>query len=903
MSLTPGSRIGPYEIAAQVGVGGMGEVYRALDTNLGRQVAIKILPDTFAHDSERLARFEREAKTLASLNHPNIAHIYGLEKAEGIRALVMELVEGPTLADRIAQGSIPVDEALPIARQIAEALAAAHDRGIIHRDLKPANVKVREDGTVKVLDFGLAKMLEPAGVTSPSVSRSPTITTPAMTQAGVILGTAAYMSPEQARGKDVDERADIWAFGCVLYEMLTGIRPFEAEDVSLTLSRVLQREPDFGAIPAAVPPYVWQTVRVCLQKDLFQRASDIRDVRLALDGAFHADTVVASDQQSTATIMPRRTLWTVAAVASLLAAVAAYGWWSATRPVERPLTRLSVDLGPEAVTAPRHTMSLSPDGTRIVFVGRGAEGTRQLFTRRLDEAAAMPIPGTSFGPTLSMPFFSPEGDWIGFVADNTIKKVPARGGSVVVIAQVAPTILGASWGDDGNIIIASSEQPALLRVPASGGAVEMLKKTDRVKFFPQALPGARNVLLNSADNGLLNTIDDLRIDVFVVETGETKTLLQGGYEPRYLPTSSSSGHLVYVRQGTLFGVPFDPQRLETRGTPTPLLTDVGNANILDGGGQFTFSSTGTFAYLSSRSSTASYTISWLDSSGRTTPLVAQPDVYGAPRLSPDGTRLAYTVAGSKGADVWVYDLRRDTPTQLTFTRPGVREVAWAPDSKHLVYGDGDSLWWIRADGAGQPQRILEKGSNPRPFSFSPDGRLVFTRFGNQGLPDVWTLPVDLGDPERPKPGKAEAFLAESYVEVDPAFSPDGKFMAYASTELGINEVFVRKFPGPGGKWKVSAGGGKFPAWSPKTRELFFFGGDDRIMVTSYSIDGDSFVPGKLRPWAPTQILRDGVRQNFDVAPDGTRVAVFPRPTETPTEGSLHATFLLNFFDEVRRRIP
>ena len=909
MTLAPGTRLGSYEVTAQIGVGGMGEVYRATDTRLGRQVAIKVLPAAVAQDADRLARFDREARTLAALNHPNIAAIHGLEHADGTQALVMELVEGPTLAERIAQGAIPWEEALPIARQFADALAAAHEQGIVHRDLKPANIKVRPDGTVKVLDFGLAKALEQgSGIAGQgsgglrSASLSPTITSPAMTQAGLILGTAAYMSPEQARGKTVDKRADIWAFGCVLYEMLTGVRAFDAEDVSLTLSVVLQKEPDFAALPADVPSHVAPALRVCLWKDPRQRVSDINDVRLALEGAF-APLANAPVVQAAPPTMRPNNLWVIAvAIPALVAAVSIYAWWQASRPVERPLTQLSVDLGPAALLAPRQTVALSPDGTRIVFVGRGDEpGTRQLYTRRLDERTATPVAGTIHGPTLSTPFFSPAGDWIGYVAGNGVRKVPVQGGSNFLVAEVSPQPLGAGWGDDDRIIIASAG--GLFRVPSAGGTLERLKTADGVKWFVQVLPGARAVLVNSANLTALSTLDDLRIDVVDLETGETKTVENGGYEPRYLPTLGTSGHLVFVRQGTLFAAPFDPQRLNMRGTPTAILSDLGNASILEGGGQFSFANNGTFVYLPGQKGTSAYAISWLNAAGQTAPLVPQPGLYGAPRISPDGSQLAYTATGTKGADVWVYDFRRDAPTQLTFTGPGLRELAWAPDSKHLVFGDGESLWWIRADGSGTPQKLLEKTANPRPFSFSPDGRLVYSPFGAQGLPDLWTLPIDLSDSEYPKAGKPEPFLTDAFVEVDPAFSPDGKFIAYASNEFGTNDIFVRPFPGKGGKWRVSTGGGKFPAWSAQTREMFFLGGDDRIMVASYTVTGDSFVAAAPRPWSPTQVFRDGVRQSFDVAPDGKRVVIFPRPTETKDEGSLHATFLLNFFDEVRRRIP
>jgi serine/threonine-protein kinase len=370
-----------------------------------------------------------------------------------------------------------------------------------------------------------------------------------------------------------------------------------------------------------------------------------------------------------------------------------------------------------------------------------------------------------------------------------------------------------------------------------------------------------------------------------------------------VPRSAKNGYLLFIRQGTLYGVSFDPERLAMRGTPVPLVNDVGRSSVIDGSGQLTLSNTGTFAYLRGQQIDTAYQIAWLTASGTTTPIVTQAAMYGAPRVSPDGSRIAYSALGSKGADIWVFDLERNTPTQLTFTGGGMREVAWAPDSKHLVIGEGDSLLWVRADGGGEPLRLLEKSRTPRPANFSPDGRLAYSPFGAQGLPDVLTLPIDLRDPEHPKPGKPEPFLSESYVEVDPAFSPDGKFIAYASSESGPNEVFVRSFPGPGGKWKVSTAGGKFPAWSPKTNELFFLGGDDRIMVAPYTIAGDSFAAAVPRPWSSTQVLRDGVRQNFDIAPDGRRVVMFPKPPEAKSEGTLHAHFLLNFFDEVRRRIP
>jgi serine/threonine-protein kinase len=885
----------------------MGEVYRATDTRLGRAVAIKVLPASVAQDADRLARFDREARTLAALNHPNIAAIHGLEHADGTQALVMELVEGPTLAERIAQGPVPVDDALPIARQIADALAAAHEQGIVHRDLKPANIKVRPDGTVKVLDFGLAKAFEQgSGIRaqgSGSASLSPTITSPAMTQAGLILGTAAYMSPEQARGRTVDKRADIWAFGCVVYEMLTGTRAFDAEDVSLTLSVVLQKEPDFAALPASVPTHVAQALRVCLRKDPKQRASDINDVRLALDGAFAPPPRGMTVETSPPRAARRGVLLAVAATALMLAAASTYAWWQATRPVERPLVRLPVDLGPDAVQSARSALSLSPDGTRIVFVGRTAEGTRQLFTRRLDEPTATPIQGTVYGQSLSMPFFSPKSDWIGYVAVNGIWKVPVQGGSVVEVAKVSGTILGASWGDDGRIVFSTASEGGLFRVPESGGAIEAVKG-DRIYFAPHVLPGSRHVIASTAKFTSFVSLDDARVEVVDLEDNTSKVVVNSGYDARYVPTSRGSGHLVFVQKGTLYGVLFDLASRETQGTPVPLVTGIGNNTLLEGGGQYTVSNTGTFAYLPSGQVTNRQPLMWMTSSGQMSPLVAQPGEYGAPRFSPDGAWLAYIVTGPKGGDVWVHHLQLNTSHQLTFTAPGIWEIAWAPDSKHLIYSDGRTLWWMRADGSGEPKRILDVGAqkNARPFSMRADGRLVYGILGVNGVPDLWTLRIDLSDANNPKAGTPEPFLAEAEVEVDATFSPDGKFLAYASTETGPNELYVRPFPGPGGKRKISTGGGKFPAWS-RTGELFFLGGDDRVMVVDYTTEGEAFLPGTPRAWATTQVYRDGVRMNFDLAPDGKRIVVTPRPAEANVKENLHATFLLNFFDEVRRRIP
>jgi serine/threonine-protein kinase len=932
MLLTDGQRIGVYEVTGLLGAGGMGEVYRANDTRLGRAVAIKILPLSVAQDPERLARFDREARTLAALNHPNIAALHGIEElavagpagfdaasaneaGHSIRALIMELVEGPTLAERIAEGPVPFNDALPIARQIADGLAAAHDQGIVHRDLKPANIKVRDDGTVKVLDFGLAKAIDasagighqrPVGPLSPTLS--PTITSPAMTQAGLILGTAAYMSPEQARGKVVDKRADIWAFGCVLYELLTGQRAFDAEDVSLTLSVVLQREPDFAALPASVPAHVTQTLRTCLRKDPRQRASDVQDVRLALEGAFTPPPAPAGDRAAEPTpdgvaagrhgAARARLLRAALAAAVIVAVFSTYSWWRASRPVAHPPVQLPVDLGPEAEQVPRGSIALSPDGTRLVFVGTGPQGSRQLFTRLLSERAAVPMPGTQQSDGLVMPFFSPDGKWVGFVAGDRLLKIPAEGGPVGTVFQASSPIIAASWGDDDSIVV--SIRGELLSVSTSGGAPRTI--VAGTFFSPHVLPGSRTALVSdgNVNKGNIRTLDDSTIQLIDLKTGAVKPLTLRGYSPRYLQTAGGQGYLVFVQRGTLYGVSFDAERLDVRGVPTSLIPGIGSNDLVTGGGQFTFSDNGTIAYLDADASGRVYPISWLNASGEMKPLVGMPGAYGVPRLSPDGKRLAYVSTTPKGSDVWVYDLQQGTNLPLTLNSPGFWEVAWAPDSLHLVYPDRDSLWWVRADGAGEPLRIIDKLEFPRAFSFTPDGRLAFGRNGTDNYPDIWTIPLDLSDPDRPKPGKPEPFLASATAEVDGAFSPDGKFFAYSDSEQGGSLVFVQPFPGPGGKRLISPGGGKFPLWSRD--RLMFLGHDDRLMVVDYKIQGTTFLHGNPRPWSPTQIFRDGVRRSFDISADGTRAVVFQRPADVRSEGSLHATFVLNFFDEVQRRL-
>jgi serine/threonine-protein kinase len=766
VSLAPGSRLGPYEVSTLIGVGGMGEVYAATDVNLGRPVAIKVLPDAVAADRDRIARFEREARTLASLNHPNIAAIYGLERTGTTTALVMELVEGATLADRILEGPIPLDEALAIAKQIAEALETAHEHGVVHRDLKPANVKVRSDGRVKVLDFGLAKVIDSVATTSGTVSRSPTITTPAMTQSGIILGTAAYMSPEQARGKPVDKRADIWAFGCVLFEMLTGRRVFHNEEISDTLAMVLTKDPDWSALPADTPEAIRRVLRRSLVKDRGARLTDIGSARLEIDDARSAprrdSTTGGPSPASTSVRAPGWFALTAGAIA--VAAIAAIATWVATRPspIERPITRalLSVtpadrlltghpaDAGMGMGRPGRTAMAFTPDGRAIVFSAE-RDGRVQLFVRRLDDLEATPIAGTEGASNL---FLSPTGETVGFYADGALKKVSLIGGAPVTISNV-DLVFGASWGRDNRIVFAT-QTGGLWRIPASGGkpeAITKLQPGEQSHRLPYLLPDGQTVLFTST-RAAFPSWDDTRIIAQSLVSGDQKVLVESGADARYVPT----GHLIYMRRGTLMAVPFDAGRVEVTGAPVGLLANVMQAaaiqpvQIDSGAGQFAVSESGSLAYITGGISPQDrWQIGWVDrTTGTFEPLKLPAGSYVAPRVSPDGTRVAYNTT-SDDWDVWIYEVSRGLATRLPMEDEQSVPI-WTPDSRRVVFtsrlSGGDGKLLIRnADGNGAPETLpisvkSQAGGAILTIAntWSPDGSLVFFRGGALSL-----LPRDL----------------------------------------------------------------------------------------------------------------------------------------------------------------
>jgi Tol biopolymer transport system component len=907
MPILPGRRLGPYEILTAIGAGGMGEVYQAHDTKLGRDVAIKVLPEAFAHDPERLSRFQREAKMLASLNHPNIATIHGLEQSGDTSYLVMELVSGETLAERVKTGPVPVEEALKIAVQIAEALEAAHEKNIIHRDLKPANVKVTLEGKVKVLDFGLAKAFE-VEAAGEDLGNSPTLSQ-AATMQGVILGTAAYMSPEQARGKTVDKRTDIWAFGCVLYELLTGRQAFHGDDITETLAAVVKTEPEWNRLPQNVPAGVRALLRRCLQKDKTLRMQAAGDIRIEIVEALASPKEVGTTNTALATRRRReRVAWATAVVLALVTIMLAIAFWLRAPRPPQPM-RLSAEIGVDASldTTFGTSVILSPDGTRLALVARGADQKRRIYVRSLDQLQATALSGTEGAIN---PFFSPDGQWLGFFADGKLNKISVQGGAAVTLCD-APNGRGGSWGDDGTIVFAPDLRVALSKVSSAGGKPQPLAALDTeagevTHRWPQALPGGKVVLFTSSSSvGAGTGFEDAEIVVYSMASGQRKTIQRGGFHARYLP----SGHVVYMHEGTLFAVPFDLQRLEVTGQPAPILEGVVTSPN-NGGAQFSFSETGDLAYVAGRGGGQNVSIYWMDREGKFTPLRETPGDYRNPAFSPDGKRLALEIYDGKRRDIWVNEWERDTLTRLTFAGERNTNPVWTPDGQRIVYssrekGGAFNLWWIRADGGGNEQRLTESKGAQAPGSWRPDGKvLAFTQLNPGTDLDIMTLPIEGNEKSGWKPGEPKPFLNSSSTELNPAFSADGRWLAYTSNESGSYEVYVRPFPGPGGKWQISTGGGVLPRWSRNGRELFYRAPDNKIMVVTYIASGDSFHAGKPELWSPGQFsLLGAFTYSFDLHPDGKHFAVLKAPGTEQNAPANKVSFVFNFFDELRSKVP
>ena len=830
-----GTRFGPYQVESLLGAGGMGEVYRATDTVLGRQVAIKILPADVSRDPERSARFRREAKILASLNHSNIGAIYGVESADksgdAPLGLVLELIEGPTLADRLRSGALPPDEAIAAARQIAEALDAAHQQGVVHRDLKPGNIKVRDDGVVKVLDFGLARVDQAQGEASSGrlLADSPTITTPAMTAAGVLLGTAAYMSPEQAKGRPADKRSDIWAFGCVLYEMLTGARAFGGDDVADTLASVLRGEPDYALLPGDTPEAVRALLRGCLTKDRHRRLADVSTIRFVLDNLPHFTSAPASVASPPARQPAwRRALWPVAA-ALVLSAAAGAAVWGFTRPEPAPITRYTIaPTGAAALQIDQiaRDLAILPNGA-VVYKAVGAQGSAQLYIRTRDqiEPTLLVTNGNPRGP-----FSSPDGEHVGFIDVGTsgpeLKTIPVSGGPPVRIANLGnyPSS-GATWGEDERIVFATSDPATgLHQVRARGGETVVLTKPDGKgggdHIWPQYLPGGRSVLFTIAPAA--GSKDMSRIAVLELGTNAITDLGLPGNQAQYSPT----GHIVYEAGGGLFAAPFDPKRLEVTGAPTPLAIEV--RTLGSGVAEFVISRNGALAYVPAGAITrASRTFAWVDRQGNETPIKQIPAAeYMHPRLSPDETQLAFSV-GELQTDVWVWNFNRETRTRVT-SEPGLQAVPTWLDNRHIAYA---SLWatanthgtiFRRAvDGSGDAEPLHPPAQPLVPSSSHKGTLLAWTILATS---DILSIDVD----ER----KISTWYQTPYIERGSEISPDGRWVAYEASDPQQSlqfQVYVRPLRIQNASViPVTTEGGRQPVWSDDGTELFYLGIDGSL---------------------------------------------------------------------------
>lgn len=906
MALRAGDRLGAYEVLTPLGEGGMGEVYRARDSRLKREVALKILPESFATDPDRVARFQREAEVLASLNHPHVAAIYGLEDAPSTgsghagpaRALVLELVEGETLAERIARGPIPVDEALAIARQVADGLQAAHEQGIIHRDLKPANIKVTPDGVVKILDFGLARLSDPAHAIASSSAA--TLTSPApMTGVGMILGTAAYMAPEQAKGRTADKRSDAWAFGCVVYEMLTAKRAFEGEDITDTIAAIMRGEPDWSALPPQTPAAIRALLHRCLERDRGKRIADVAAATFAIDEAAQ----LTPGASSLGSVSPSRPMWRRAipiAASSLLAATMGAGaaWLilrdSALPPHVSRLQILTTSPATLTIDGTLGDVAITPDGSRIVY--GGANGAT-LFVRALDRLKAATLVGLG---TPRGPFVSPDGQWVGFVDGlTTLKKVTTAGGPPVTLATVDGNARGASWGADDTIVFATSNAATgLQRVSAGGGEPIVLTRPDRTRgegdhLLPEFLPGGRAVLFTilSATGGL----DQAHIAVLDVEAATVKVLIQGGTHAHYVP----SGHLLFASAGALHAVAFDLARLAVAGTPVQVVPQVVTGTY--GSADVAVASDATTVYVPGGVAGATRTLIWIDRRGQETAIAAPPRAYQYPRLSPDGGRAAIFI-NDQQSDIWTWTLARSALTRVTFDASIENYPVWAPDGRRMLYASGrtgqQNLFAQSADGTGGVERLTESPRVQLPTSISPDGkRVVFTENASATGQDVMQLLLD---------GKREVtpLVRTPFTERNGEISPDGRWLAYESDASGRFETYVRPFiDGGGGQWQVSSGGGTRPLWARNGQELFYLGPAGALMRVGL-VSGSAWSAGE-----PTKLF-DGVfvasgatpGRTYDISPDGRRFLMIKQPVD-PSASPASMVVIQHWGEELKRLAP
>lgn len=889
-----GKQVAHYLIEADLGAGGMGEVYRARDTRLGRGVALKMLPDLFARDPERVARFDREAKLLASLNHANIAALHGLEQADGKSFLVMELVEGETLAERIERGPVPVAEALKIAHQIADALESAHEKGIVHRDLKPANIKITPDGKVKVLDFGLAKALAVAPDPG-DIMTSPTISM-AATNAGVILGTAPYMSPEQAKGANTDQRSDIFSFGCVLFEMLCGHRSFQGDSVSEVIASVLAREPNLAMLPASLNPRLMDLLRRCLEKDARRRWQAIGDVRVEID-AISADP---HGLKISAGRVAQKPLWQRALPAVVtgiaMAAITASVMWFLRPLPSTAITRFQYILPKEQAftRTGRPVLAVSPDGSDVVYVAN-----QQLYIKPMAAMEAKPVPGTN--QDVNTPFFSPDGKWLGFYSapGRKLGKIAITGGATVTITSDLNNPFGVDWYSDDKILVGQGAK-GIARLSANGGQPETIipAKPGEILHGPQMLPGGNDVLFTVAGQNGDDRWDRALIVAQSLKTGERKTLVNGGSDARYVPT----GHIVYALGANLFAVPFDARKLQVTGGPVPIVEGVmrsapGNTAATF----FSFSNTGSLVSIPGTAVQGGNIVGLIDKAGMRKPLGLPPATYSVPRISPDGKQVALQVTDGSNVFIAIYDLSgKAALRRLTFAGRST-DPLWTHDGQRIIFTsdrDGDlNLFWQRADGSGTAERLTSEKSTVTAESASPDGKTITARMNNE----TWMLSLD-GDKKLQRVIQAlpNTALTRS------TFSPDGKWLAYQQLGL-VNTVYVQPFPPTGAKYEITSTVSGVPSWSHDGKQLFYLV-PQAGLYQLWAIDiqtQPAFVIGKSMPLSIEEIIQGGGSRSYDIAPDGKQFIVLMPPERAAGSQpvSQQINVVLNWFEDLKQRVP
>ena len=900
MTLTVGTKLGPYEITGAIGAGGMGEVYRARDTRLDRIVAIKVLPAHLSDRAELRERFEREAKTIASLNHPHICTLFDTGHQDGIDFLVMEYLEGETLAQRLVKGPLPLEQVLQYAIENADALDKAHRKGITHRDLKPGNIMLTKSGT-KLLDFGLAKLRQAAAPANTSLSDLPTAVDPA-TAAGTILGTLQYMAPEQVEGKSdqIDARTDIFAFGAVVYEMAAGKRAFEGKSQASLIAKILESDPPpISSLQPMTPPALDRVVKKCLAKepeDRWQSAKDLTDELKWIAGASSQAAILRVEQTRGVGVLGRRTVvlgLCVLVVGGVIGGLAVWNRKPSPAPLSQPVSRLVINLPPGQQLAGLDSglaLALSPDGTHLAYVARQG-GVQQIYLRAMDSLAANPLPGTEAGVS---PFFSTDSQWVGFFAGGRLKKVSVTGGAALDLGIVgAATGAGASWGSQGIIAIAPGAASGLLQVPDAGGTVQPLvhiEKGDVTHRWPEFLPGGRAVLFTAGRSGI--TFGNAQIAAESLQTGERTNLVQGASNPRYAP----SGHLVYAQGGELEAVPFDSRRLAITGAATPVVEGVLQSPTT-GAAQYSIAAAGTLAYVPGDIQGTQSRLAWVSRNGTEQVLAAPPHSYRFPRLSPDGRRVAVAIIEQE-SQTWLYDLSRETLSRFTFEGSQNYTPVWTPDGKRVAFESNNSgqlnIFWQLADGSGGLERLTTSPYINAPASWSPDGQLLaFAEINTTAGQNIWIL--------RMNDRKALPFHRTGSNENEPRFSPDGHWLAYISDESGRTEIYVQPYPGPGGKWQISTDGGTEPVWNPNGRELFYRNGD-KMMAVDISTQ-----PG-FAASTPRMLFEGRYEQppvplhNFDVSSDGQHFLML-KPVEQTQAAPTQINVVLNWFEELKRRVP